>query len=207
MASANKRARSTITITKNVEGSSDEEDESPEEDFLEAKVTFTKFESIRDRKLASVGKCPLCKLGFKPGSSQRKHAVVRNMQDVYDENAYSMPPEEVAPLIIAIYNRDYRNLEVDRKNFNVPVLDVDITVEHLRYHMFTHLQTLNNTIQDLTIIEGELRDCIMCPYTAGDSKSRILPALKNAEFYLKLVKQKTSTVSVANLLKSRRANE
>lgn len=190
----NKRARGDST---------EEEEEDEGEVGGNANMMFAKFDEVRSKRLVSVRKCPLCTLGFKPGSMRKQHKVVVNMQIAHDEHSHFMPPEEEAIILIEIYNRDYREPEVERGNFNVPVLKPETVVEHIRHHMFSHVQTLDNSIQDLIILESELRDTLMVPYRTTDRSSRLMPVLKNGDFYLRVIKQKTATITAANALKAR----
>lgn len=196
-----------ITKHERIIGDEDDEDQSSgDEDMCggQAKLTFAKFDEVRSKRLKNADGCMLCKLGFKPGSGTKKHAVVKNMQSVHEEHGSSMPPEELANLIIIVYNKDYRDIEVEKKNFNVPVLSKSTAVEHLRFHMFTHIQTLDDTIQDLVILESELKDGILAPYIGSDGKCVLVPVLKNLDAFLKVVKQKTATVAAASQMRQKR---
>jgi hypothetical protein len=196
-----------ITKHERIIGDDDDEDQSSgDEDMCDgqSKLKFANFEEIRSKRLKNADTCMLCKLGFKPGSGSKKHLVVKNMQQVHEEHGSSMPPEELAGLIILVYNKDYRDIEVEKKNFNVPILSKSTAVEHLRFHMFTHTQTLDDTIQDLLIIENELKNGLLAPYVGSDGKCVMVPVQKNVDAYIKVVKQKTATVVAANQIKQKR---
>lgn len=204
-----KRAASVVKITKHERIIGDDEDDdqsSGDEDMCggQSKLNLAKFDEVRSKRLKNADGCMLCQLGFKPGSGLKKHNVVKNMQQVHEEHGSSMPPEELANLIVIVYNKDYRDIEVEKKNFNVPILTKTTAIEHLRFHMFTHSQTLDDTIQDLVIIENELKDGILAPYVGTDGKCVLVPVVKNIDAYLKVVKQKTATVIAAQQMRQKR---
>lgn len=202
MLGARRRRRTTIVTQENDSDSDSSGGRSDVEDDFEAgKQQIADFETLRQNKIGHTEECWLCKFKFRPDATYVKDPVMKKMASVYNTNVGTIPPEEMAVLFMAIYDEEYRKKEIERGNYDVMVMTHAKFVTHFRFHIFSHQATLENTIQDLVVMEAELKNATFVIVHGKDGVARKLPVEKNMNIYFKLVHQKTATVLAANQLK------
>jgi phosphotransferase system IIB component len=202
---ANRKKTRTITVTEHAESSEDEgclpsadQEDSVESAFDAAKQTLVNFEEMRADCIGETKSCPLCQFGFRPDSAHTKDIVLKRMFQIYNKNMGTMPPEEIAALIVPVYDAEYRVKELKKGNIDVLVLTVSSTIRHLRFHMFSYRKTLDDSIQDMVFMEGVMKNANFM-IVGGNKK---IPVKQNFSLYLNLLKEKRSYVTAASSLKN-----
>jgi hypothetical protein len=192
-----KQRKRIITIADQQDDSDTDSDGGIEEDFKNANQEIANFETLRRTHIGDSSSCWLCKYKFRPDNMHTRDPVLKKMVEQYNLNVGTIPPEELAVIIQSVYENDYRKKELERGNLDVMVMKVETVIRHLRFHMFTYKQTLDDTIQDMILMENELKNASFVNVSGKDGSHRKLPIEKNLNIYLKLVQQKTATVVAA----------
>ena len=200
MSRAPKRNR-VITITdRDGDGDSDSElndDNDVQDDFDAAKREMANFEELRKSCVGDTNLCWMCKYKFRPDNVHSRDPCLRRMIQEYNANVGTIPPEELAVVLMGIFDVDYRKKELEMGNTEAMIMTLDMMVRHLRFHMFTYKQTLDDTIQDMILIENELKNSVFAVVGGKDGRSSKIPIDKTMNVYIKLVQQKTATVVAA----------
>ncbi len=200
MSRAPKRNR-VITITDrggDEDSDSDQDDDrDAQAEFDAAKKEMANFDELRRSKVGDTNECWMCKYKFRPDNVHSRDPCLKRMVQEYNCNVGTIPPEELAVILMAIFDTEYRKRELEQGNMNAMVMTLDMMVRHLRFHMFSYKQTLDDTIQDMILMENELKNSVFVEVSGKDGRARKLPIEKNMNVYINLVKQKTATVVAA----------
>lgn len=200
MARAPKRTR-TVTITERGGDADSDSDSDTDGDaqaaFDAADKEIANFDELRKSSVGDTNACWMCKYKFRPDNVHSRDPCLRRMVQEYNSNVGTIPAEELAVILMAIFDAEYRKRELEQGNTDVMVMKLDMMVRHLRFHMFSYKQTLDDTIQDMILMENELKNSVFIVIKGKDGKSRRVPLEKNMGVYIKLVQQKTATVIAA----------